>query len=118
MTRDIRIPERRQFGRRRTVWHAWVKVAGRDREPCVVRNISEGGALLEFEGAVPAAGRLILIIDTLDFELPCHVRHRSQTGLGVNFDETGAGDVPARRVRTAEVVARFAGRGRLRPASA
>jgi hypothetical protein len=46
------------------------------------------------------------------------VRHRSQTGLGVNFDETGAGDVPARRVRTAEVVARFAGRGRLRPASA
>ena len=107
MARDIRFLERRQFGRRRTLWHAWVKVAGRGREPCIVRNFSEAGALLEFDGPVPVAGHLILTIEPFGFEVACHVRHRSRTGLGVNLDDSADGDIWTRRVSAADIVARM-----------
>lgn len=87
MIRDRRSDERRQFGRRQTLWHAWAKVAGREREACIVRNFSVVGALLEFTGAAPVADRLRLVIDAYGFEAECYVRHRSKLGLGVNFDE-------------------------------
>jgi len=107
MNRWSRAIDRRQFGRRRTLWHAWVIVAGRGREPCVVRNFSSFGALLEFVGPVPAAGHLILTIEPFDFEVVCHVRHRSRTGLGVNFDETAPEELPASRIKVSDVVERL-----------
>lgn len=87
MAQELKTSDRRQFGRRTTLWHAWIKIAGRDREPCIVRNFSVAGALLEFPGAVPAINRFRLAIDIFRFEAECFVRHRSVGGLGVNFDE-------------------------------
>ena len=86
MARKARSSERRNFGRRKTLWHAWIKVSGRGREPCVVRNFSTAGALLEFEGGSPTANRFRLMIDAFEFEAACYVRHRSKFGLGVYFD--------------------------------
>jgi hypothetical protein len=49
-----RINERRLFGRRELTIHAWVQF-GRCREACLIRNISEQGALIEFETTAPHA---------------------------------------------------------------
>ena len=39
--------ERRQFGRRQTYVHARIHARGRPSVPCIMRDISEGGALLQ-----------------------------------------------------------------------
>lgn len=58
---------------------------GRDVVPCVVRNYSETGALLEF-GEMPGASQLLrLIILQPRLEIMCQVRHRSAYGVGVTF---------------------------------
>ena len=41
--------ERRQFGRRQTYLRAWISVPGRPKLPCIVQNLSVGGALLEIK---------------------------------------------------------------------
>jgi hypothetical protein len=77
--------DQRQFGRRQTVWHAWVLVAGRPPLACIVRNISQTGALLEFPDGAPVAGKFQLVIDYLAFSSDCEVRHRGQWSAGVYF---------------------------------
>ncbi len=100
MGRDPRSIENRQFGRRQTLWHGWVNVAGREREPCRVRNFSSAGALLEFDRAMPCAGRFRLTIEESGFEVDCSVRHRGRNGLGVYFTEpTETVDPPCARSR-------------------
>ena len=49
--------ERRQFGRRKTYVHAVIRARGRPPLLCVMRDVSEGGALLEVPdfGDPPAA---------------------------------------------------------------
>jgi PilZ domain len=84
--------DRRQFGRRSTVWHAWVVVAGRPRQACIVRNVSPTGALLEFPDAPPEAHEFRLLIDTLGFEARCDVRHRNRNLIGVFFPRDAASD--------------------------
>lgn len=96
--------ERRRFGRRRTVWHAWIKVPGREKEPCVVRNFALEGALLTFPGQMPVAQRFRLIIDVVNFEAECFVRHRSGHGVGVYFDEFALSELPPGKPRPAEIV--------------
>jgi hypothetical protein len=107
MTNNLIPDEKRQFGRRNVVWHAWVKVAGRDRHPCIVRNFSVAGALLEFDGPVPAADRCVLIIDRFNFEANCFVRHRSKTAVGVYFTDTMDGVVVPGKVTAEAIVARI-----------
>ena len=92
MAQDSKSNDRRQFGRRTTLWHAWIRIAGREPEPCIVRNFSVAGALLEFPGAVPVIGRFRLIIDIFSFEAECFVRHRGTRGLGVYFDDLSLPD--------------------------
>jgi hypothetical protein len=57
-----RVPERRQFGRRQTCWHATISSRGYPAVACVVRDISSGGALLEVASApwLPARFRLVI----------------------------------------------------------
>ena len=57
--------DRRNFGRRQTVWHAWIHVAGRPRMTCLVRNISAGGALLECQVPAWMEYELRLIVRTI-----------------------------------------------------
>ncbi len=77
--------EKRQFGRRQTCLHAWVLRDGYPRLACVVRNVSEGGALLEFPvpGAMPYW--FTLSIDCKGFEARCEIRHQGVEWMGVRF---------------------------------
>lgn len=79
--------ERRQFGRRQTALHAWIKIAGRPPIACMVRNLSVNGALLEF--AVPdwMPFGFKLVIEATRFEVDCELRHQGHNGCGVMFVE-------------------------------
>lgn len=84
--------ERRQFGRRTVNMHGWVMIEGRPRIPCVVRNISVEGALLEFESPTWLPYYFRLVIDVSQFETECELRHQAPNSVGVRFvqrrDET------------------------------
>lgn len=104
--------DRRQFGRRNTCLHAWIKITGRPQLPCIVRNLSAHGALLEFKvpDCMPYAFRLR--IEATRFETDCELRHMGPNGCGVMFvehaaDVAGSGD---RRVMEADA---WVGRGEL-----
>jgi hypothetical protein len=77
--------ERRQFGRRNTCLHGWMMLEGRPRIACLVRNVSEGGALLECEVPKVMPYRLGLIIDCKGFEAWCELRHQTERWVGVRF---------------------------------
>lgn len=91
MTADVLVKsrrasvDRRNFGRRQTVWHAWIYVSGRPRMACLVRNISAGGALLECDVPVWMGHELRLVIEPYDIDVACDVRHKGLHGLGVQF---------------------------------
>ncbi|MGI9426011.1 MAG: PilZ domain-containing protein [Hyphomicrobiaceae bacterium] len=78
--------ERRQFGRRKTVIHAWVLTKGGTRVPCIIQNLSPRGALLEFPNGAPATEKFRLVFGADQRERRCVVRHRQPNTLGVSFD--------------------------------
>ena len=77
-------PEQRQFGRRQTYLHAWVRIDGRPRIPCLVENISTSGALLTFDHDVglPFGFRLVFAAGAT---IKCEVKHSSARRVGVYF---------------------------------
>ncbi len=77
--------DRRQFGRRNTRLHGWVVVEGRPRMACLVRNVSDGGALLEFPAPKSMPFRFTLVIDCKGFEALCETRHHKDHWMGVRF---------------------------------
>ncbi len=85
------LAERRQFGRRTTVWHAWIVTSGPRRTACVVRNLSVTGALLELEVPAWLPPIFTLAIEDRDISIACEVRHRGQHGVGVSFSDPEAG---------------------------
>jgi hypothetical protein len=97
--------DQRQFGRRQTVWHAWVHVSGRPAQACIVRNISPSGALLEFPDGAPVAGKFQLVIDYVAFSSWCDVRHRAKWSAGVYFPSQEINEPQADTVPTKTVVA-------------
>jgi hypothetical protein len=99
-----RINERRLFGRRELAIHAWVQV-GRRREACLIRNISEQGALIEFESMAPRANQMRLIVDFEDFEVDCDVRHRTENAIGLYFRPRKV-ELPATRGQNGTELAR------------
>jgi len=85
MTRGNAPAEQRAFGRRESRIHAFVKVPGRRPEPCIVRNISEGGALLAFPAPFDPPARFRLTIDAKGIDVNCEVRRRNGLEFGVEF---------------------------------
>ena len=79
--------DRRQFGRRRTQLHGFIVCVGRAPIPCLVRNISEGGALLEVDRQVRITSYFQLAIEADGFEADCEIRHQTEHGIGVYFRE-------------------------------
>ena len=77
--------ERREFGRRWSRVHGWICIDGRPRVPCIVRNFSEGGALLQHEPHISPPTLFRLVIDAAKFEIGCEVRHRQPGSAGVRF---------------------------------
>lgn len=81
---------RRQFGRRQTNWHGWVKVRGRPVIPCIVKDFSAAGALLQFEIPEGFPDQFQLTIESERFQSHCKIRHREKGQMGVQFVEPEA----------------------------
>ena len=88
---SVRINERRQFGRRSAVWHAWVERDGAQRLACVVRNVSAQGALLELAAPTWLPPYFDLVLELDQIRLTCEVRHKGIHGVGVMFKDPAAG---------------------------
>ena len=82
--------ERRAFGRRESCLHGMARLANRQPEPCIVRNFSDGGALLEFNTELNPPFRFRLIVEPKEIDTTCEVRHRKGRYIGVRFLEAGA----------------------------
>ena len=79
------VVERRQFGRRRTNVQGLISLRGRIAMGCIVRNLSQGGALLEVTRPEFLPGRFRLLLEAASFETDCEVVRRSPNGIGVRF---------------------------------
>lgn len=77
--------ERRAFGRRETRLPAIVRINHRTTVSCTVRDVSEGGALLEFSEAVELPARIRLAMDSSPNDIICDVRHKRGKLAGVQF---------------------------------
>lgn len=77
--------DRRQFGRRQESAHGWIIVEGRPRYPCLVRDISAGGARLEVDQPSWLPFRFRLICESQRLDTDCEIRHQQQMSVGVMF---------------------------------
>lgn len=77
--------ERRQFGRRQTSLHAWISVPGRPKLPCIVADLSLGGALIKLEKPSWLPYNFVLTIEATRFVSWCEVRHQRPDAVGVRF---------------------------------
>lgn len=94
MPRSPAPADRRAFGRREILVHAIARVPGRPSEPCIVRDLSAGGALLEFQVDFEPSGPFRLSIEAKGIDAVCEVRRRDGRVLGVMFStdvRTGTG---------------------------
>ena len=87
MQRTTYPPERRGFGRRESLIHAIARLPGRGAEPCLVRNYSDSGALLVFQGRFDPPDRFRLTIEAKGVDAMCQVRRRNGAEIGVSFVE-------------------------------
>jgi PilZ domain len=94
MTSPVGFVERRQFGRRNTAMHGWIVLPGRPKLACLVRNVSEGGALLECAAPKWMPFSFTLEIDCKGFTAECEVRHQKETWIGVRFERITAQSEP------------------------
>jgi methyl-accepting chemotaxis protein len=77
--------ERRQFGRRQTYQHGIISLRGRPPLRCVMRDVSDGGAMLEVGQPEWVPARFRLVIEATGLECDCEVVHRTGAGVGVRF---------------------------------
>lgn len=77
--------DRRAFGRRESRIHAFARIPGRSAEPCVVRNVSDSGALLAFASAFEPPARFRLTVEAKGIDVLCEVRRRDGSEYGVAF---------------------------------
>ncbi len=75
--------ERRAFGRRRSCIHAMLLVPGRPPSPCIIRNYSLSGALLELNEVLDPPFNLKLRIDRTGEVLDCELKHARGDRVGV-----------------------------------
>ena len=77
--------DRRISARAEACVKAHIKVLGHPRKPCLVRNISSTGALIEFDAVIALPLAFRLDIDNDLFEAHCEVRHQSGRRFGIQF---------------------------------
>ena len=77
--------DRRQFGRRQTCVHATIAPRGRPVILCVMRDVSEDGALLEVSHPQWLPSRFRLIVEAMGIESDCEVVRRTEVAVGVRF---------------------------------
>jgi PilZ domain len=96
--------DRREFGRRACTIRGMAIVAGRAPIACTLRDLSEGGALLEFEVAFEGARSFRLAIDDTDLEALCESRHVRGQQVGVRFVRQADGHAIYRHFQCAVVM--------------
>lgn len=77
--------EQRKFGRRSVALHAIVEVLGRSHLPCVVRNLSEGGALIELIDRAELPASFGLRLPNSNATIPCDRTHKTGNAYGITF---------------------------------
>lgn len=77
--------ERRAFGRRQTHEHAAVRIPGRPALRCTIKNISAGGALLDFGEKVFLPYSFQLYWETQRRTEVCEIKHTKGSFVGVQF---------------------------------
>ena len=96
MSDAFKAMERRSFGRRHSCIHATLYVPGRPPSPCIVRNFSTAGALLEMSDPVEPPFRVKVRLNNSRRDIECEVRHVRGLRLGVSFISAGVADELAR----------------------
>lgn len=76
--------DRREFGRRECALPGQIKIPLRQALPCMLLNVSSGGALLEVDKFEFVPARFKRRVG--NFESDCHVRHRDGHLVGIEFD--------------------------------
>ena len=59
---------------------------GKAQRDCLIRNLSDGGARLQFRDAVPVPDRFVLLVTPKKGARPCHVVWHQDRDYGVAFD--------------------------------
>ena len=85
MTTKVKIVEKRQFGRRQSFLHGWVKLPGRPAVTCTLRDISVGGAMLVFDSPQGLPYGFLLTIEGTGQVFGCEIRHHNGARVGVQF---------------------------------
>ncbi len=84
--------ERRSFGRRHSCIHATLFVPGRPPSPCIVRNFSTAGALLEMSDLVEPPFRVKLRLSDSSRDIECEIKHVHGHRIGVSFISAGVAE--------------------------
>lgn len=79
------LKDKRRHSRQKGFWSAIAIMPGRVPLNCVVRDLSDGGARLEFSEPLHYSTRFQLFIEAHDREYTCEVRHSGDYGVGVQF---------------------------------
>jgi hypothetical protein len=86
-------PERRSFGRRTMFRHATAMVPGGPRQPCIVIDKSDVGALLKVKELVELPNEFKLILEDDNQVLYCQVVRRNHEHIGVEFVSAPRSDI-------------------------
>jgi len=92
----IGMEERRGERRARVLLRAFIRLPGGERIACTIRDLSEGGARLHLAQAAKVPDRFEVVIDADGRRFDCAIRHRSSTGLNVQFLSSVDRDLKAR----------------------
>jgi PilZ domain len=77
--------EKRRFGRRKVFKRAAFEADDGVALPCIVVDVSQGGARIQFRDGVEVPGIFLLIIEEDDLCIACQVAHRKTNSCGVKF---------------------------------
>lgn len=77
--------EKRQFGRRAANLKAWIRVSGRPPVPCVLSNVSDGGALIHIESDMWIPFSFRLTSEDRQIDRICEIRHQQPRRIGVEY---------------------------------
>lgn len=81
----VRRPERRQFGRRQICERGHIETPDGRQRPCLVVDISDGGARIQLSGPEAAPAAFQLVLPGLDMKVACEVVHEVAGQLGLAF---------------------------------
>jgi hypothetical protein len=79
--------ERRRFPRTKVYKSAKVILVGRSTVSCIVRDLSDHGACLQLTSTADLPGEFGLSFDTGRGLRKCRIAWRTQTNVGVSFEQ-------------------------------